>query len=279
MHKDLSGGISARGGSVEACTNVVTKEIHVREGGTHNTCSDRQCTPPISGRSTHMRASDGPQPPLLPPAPETSEKSETREPLRGRECTDSGVTAEIMESEDGETGSNSTGSDTGSETGSNSGETGSSTEETGGDRTPMDEDSGRSAQTEHTPREMVERESKDLLLIQLDKILKENRNKEFKKIVIDRRGRGVPRLVCFSTDTVLICDTGTLERDFYIMKGPLAGDRRPGDDLADCCKAWPDIDRGGEYKEMIDALKTELPLYMYHIGCVFGERLERIRLK
>ena len=265
IHTDLSGGAREGRDSVETLENVVTEEIRA-----NYTCGDRQYTRPTLTGPTHLQSDPQPQS-LLSSAPVTSEAGVTREPRQAPTHTDSEVAAaECSWATETETRDFDTGSEMGSEMGSEN-------EQTGVDHTSMEEDSSdRVIKSKQTPREMVDRESEYLALWKLDTIMKENRNTDFKKVVLDRRGRGVPRLVCFSTDLVLICDTGTLERYFYIMKIPCgAGFRGHGDELAECCKTWPDIDRGGEYKQMIDALKTELPMYMDHIRCVFTERYER----
>ena len=110
-----------------------------------------------------------------------------------------------------------------------------------------------------TPREIIVRKVKEAKCSTLtrDLIQKKDRNKSFRKIVIDRRGRGVPRLLCLSNDVILTINTGTGEKDFHIIERRSTGTCQ-GDDLYDCCLDWPDIDRGGYYKDTIDELKSDL---------------------
>ena len=91
----------------------------------------------------------------------------------------------------------------------------------------------------------------------MQEMKEKDRNTSFRKVVIDRRGYRVPRVVCCSDNVVLTCDTVTGELDFHIIE------RKPtischGDDLARCCREWPDIDRGGEYKKCIEEMTDNL---------------------
>ena len=85
----------------------------------------------------------------------------------------------------------------------------------------------------------------------------DDRNISFQKVVLDRRGRCVPTLVCISNDVILIMNTGTFEKDILFLERRSTGTRH-GDDLKRSCTLWPDIDRGGEYKDSIDELENDL---------------------
>merc|ERR1712240_497566 len=88
----------------------------------------------------------------------------------------------------------------------------------------------------------------------------EQRNNSFVNIVIDRRGQRVPKLVCCSDDVILTLDTGggNVEchireyRDYFTV----------ADDLAGCGAQWPQIDRGGIYKDGIQKLNADLDIVM-----------------
>ena len=84
-----------------------------------------------------------------------------------------------------------------------------------------------------------------------------DRNERFQRVVVDRRGKSAPTLICFSNDVILTMDMGTYEKDFHIMERRSAG-TGTGDTLHSSCILWPDIDRGGDYKDYIDELKGDL---------------------
>ena len=81
-----------------------------------------------------------------------------------------------------------------------------------------------------------------------------HRNERFNKIVLDRRGPGVPRLLGQSDDFILTCDTGTGGTDFFVLWAP----GREIKDLARCIDAWPAIDRGGTYSVWIEKMNVAL---------------------
>ena len=84
-----------------------------------------------------------------------------------------------------------------------------------------------------------------------------DRNEKFQRVVVDRRGKSAPTLICFSNDVILTMDMGTYEKDFHIMERRSAG-TGTGDTLHSSCILWPDIDRGGDYKDYINELKGDL---------------------
>ena len=85
------------------------------------------------------------------------------------------------------------------------------------------------------------------------------RNKSFKKVVIDRRGKHFKKIVCFSNDVVLTMDIDTYEKDFHFIERRSEGwGFGEGDRLYSSCVFWPDVDRGGEYKADIDELNGDL---------------------
>ena len=93
-------------------------------------------------------------------------------------------------------------------------------------------------------------------------LLKDNcRNNTFTNIVIDRRGNGMPKLVCCSEDIVLTSDTGTGEVDCHI-KERQDNCHSIGDELSECSKLWPQVDREGIYKEKIKQLSADLRIAM-----------------
>ena len=87
------------------------------------------------------------------------------------------------------------------------------------------------------------------------------RNKSFQRVVIDKRGRGVPTLVCFTNDVILTMNIGTGEKDIHVVERQSTGTGR-GDDLQRACTLWPDVARRGEYKDSIDDMERELPCIM-----------------
>ena len=81
-----------------------------------------------------------------------------------------------------------------------------------------------------------------------------HRNEKFKKIVLDRRGPGVPKLLGQSDDVILTCDTGTGDIDFFVLWAP----GREIKVLARCIDSWPAIDRGGTYSMFIERMNVAL---------------------
>ena len=70
--------------------------------------------------------------------------------------------------------------------------------------------------------------------------------------MLDRRGKGVPVLLCQSCNVVATCHTGTKEIDFFLREeGELV-------DMEKCIREWPEIDQKGTYRELINETKTEL---------------------
>ena len=129
-------------------------------------------------------------------------------------------------------------------------------------------DTGSDTEGESTDSEFDQEWNRNLLKQKLDKVrdkphylglLKRmNRNKTFKKIVLDRRGRGVPKLVCLSDDVLLTCDTGTQKKDMHLL-----GDETfVVSDLLGCVTAWPRIDQEGTYRELIETLELALEQWM-----------------
>ena len=93
----------------------------------------------------------------------------------------------------------------------------------------------------------------------LSLMTKVERNREFLNIVIDRRSFRPERLVCRSDDVVLTYEIGNGRKDFHIIerRGPIINNH--GDDLARCCRmGWPEIDRGGAYKDTIGEMLGDL---------------------
>ena len=94
-----------------------------------------------------------------------------------------------------------------------------------------------------------------------DLIQNKARNKSFQRVVIDRRGQSVPTLVCFSNDVILTVNTGTWDKDIFIIERRSTG-TGDGDKLHRDCLLWPDVDRGGVYKDIIDHFENDLPWIM-----------------
>ena len=92
----------------------------------------------------------------------------------------------------------------------------------------------------------------------LSSMKKVERNREFLNIVIDRRSSRPERLVCRSDDVVLTYEIGNGRKDFHIIERSIIINNH-GDDLARCCRmGWPEIDRGGAYKETIGEMLGDL---------------------
>ena len=94
-----------------------------------------------------------------------------------------------------------------------------------------------------------------------DLIQNKARNKSFQRVVIDRRGQSVPTLVCFSSDVILTVNTGTGDKDIFILERRSTGTGE-GDKLHRACLLWPNVDRGGVYKDSIDDFENDLPWIM-----------------
>ena len=92
----------------------------------------------------------------------------------------------------------------------------------------------------------------------LSSMKKVERNREFLNIVIDRRSSRPERLVCRSDDVVLTYEIGNGQKDFHIIERSIIINNH-GDDLARCCRmGWPEIDRGGAYKDTIGEMLGDL---------------------
>ena len=89
---------------------------------------------------------------------------------------------------------------------------------------------------------------------------RKDRNNTFNNIVLDRRGKGVPRLLCCTDDVVLTYDTGTGEKDLHFRE--YLPSYNIGDDLAKCGRQWPQVDRGGIYRDQIHELHAKLTKVM-----------------
>ena len=77
-------------------------------------------------------------------------------------------------------------------------------------------------------------------------------NQTFDNVVLDRRGRCAPKLLCRSDNVVVCCDTGTGELDFLLMKNACSVD---GETF---WTEWPSIDQWGTYKKLIDKCRIGL---------------------
>ena len=74
-------------------------------------------------------------------------------------------------------------------------------------------------------------------------------NNDFNRIVLDWRCREAPKLLCVSQDVIVTCYIETGETDFEI--------RDPGDKYLSFWHYWPEVDRGGAHKEMIEQTTSE----------------------
>ena len=90
------------------------------------------------------------------------------------------------------------------------------------------------------------------------KLKDETRNERFTKITLDRRGPGVPRVLCRTDDLIFTCDTGTGEIDFFVYWD--FDDSAHVSDLKRCVINWPGIDRGGTYSSWIRKLDDTLTM-------------------
>ena len=79
--------------------------------------------------------------------------------------------------------------------------------------------------------------------------------------MLDRRGCGAPKLVGASHDVVFTCDTGTGEIDIH-FKEYNSTYYNIGDDLYNCSKKWPQVDREGVYKKMIKEMSDSMNIAM-----------------
>ena len=86
--------------------------------------------------------------------------------------------------------------------------------------------------------------------IRPDILRQEDRNNIFNRIVLDRRCREAPSLVCISHDVIVTCYIETGETNFEL--------RDPGDYCLGFWYFWPEIDRGGYHKENIDRTWIEM---------------------
>ena len=86
-----------------------------------------------------------------------------------------------------------------------------------------------------------------------DMLKQKQRNGTFDKVVLDRRGPGVPRLLCRTHDILMTCDTGTRVADFLFIH-----ESTGACELAKCVEEWPEIDRGGTYKKLIEKMNDAL---------------------
>ena len=152
-------------------------------------------------------------------------------------CSDNEM--EVASGDGAEGGSESEGESEGSDTGDNQ-------------DTETERDDAQS-------RELIVEKVKnaDCSELTLNLLRHKDRNERFQRVVVDRRGKSAPTLICFSNDVILTMDMGTYEKDFHIMERRSAG-TGTGDTLHSSCILWPDIDRGGDYKDYIDELKGDL---------------------
>ena len=124
--------------------------------------------------------------------------------------------------------------------------------------TASEESEGGQAFSENV--EKIVKRAKDLPSMRR-KLKSKNRNNTFKKVVLDRRYRPVPRLLLRSCDLTITCDTGTGEtfyfpdnlerRNFY------AGERE--------FREWPAIDQEGEYKDLIGRAMSHMQRVMSQV--------------
>ena len=95
----------------------------------------------------------------------------------------------------------------------------------------------------------------------LERLRRFDRNIGIDQVVLDRRGSGVPRLLCKSDNVVVSCHIGTREKEFVaIDKGSLLGL-----DVLFCFMLWPQLDMEGTYKELIKEAEFELIKFMAHV--------------
>ena len=89
-----------------------------------------------------------------------------------------------------------------------------------------------------------------------------DRNNSLDRIVLDRRGRGAIKLVGASDDVVVTYDTGTGQIDFH-FKEYNEDNYNIGDDLSECSKKWPQLDRTCFlYKKRIREMSDSLTIAM-----------------
>ena len=75
-------------------------------------------------------------------------------------------------------------------------------------------------------------------------------NDTFCKVVLDWRCRGAPSLLCISPNVFVNCDINTRKIGFEL--------RDPWDSLIHYWHHWPDVDRDGAHKEMIEKALIEM---------------------
>ena len=96
------------------------------------------------------------------------------------------------------------------------------------------------------------------------KLKSKNRNKTFKKVVLDRRYRPVPRLLLRSCDLTITCDTGTGET-FYFPDNPESRTFYEREFLEREFREWPAIDQEGEYKDLIGRTMSHMKRVMAQV--------------
>ena len=129
-----------------------------------------------------------------------------------------------------------------------------------------------------TVRKRIEDSKSTCSSVTLERLKKINRNKSFSKVVIDRRGIRPERVVCLSEDVVLTFDTASGQRDFHVIErtDPSYG-MTHGDHLDRICRRWPDIDRGGIYKECIEQMTADLKRSMVLVRhMILGQEKRRL---
>ena len=192
-------------------------------------------TLPDPSRTTHSRQhvdNTGPAAPLA-PVPDARDSRTT--------CSDNEM--EVASGDGAEGGSESEGESEGSDTGG------------------INQDTETEWDTQARDAIAEKVKNADCSTLTLNLLQHKDRNKKFDKVVVDRRGKNAPTLVCFSSDVILTLNMGTYEKDFHIIERRSAG-TGTGDALHGSCILWPDIDRGGDYKDYIDELKGDLPWAM-----------------
>ena len=78
----------------------------------------------------------------------------------------------------------------------------------------------------------------------------QDNNDTFNTVVLDWRCRGAPTLVCVSPNVIVNCDIHTRKIGFEL--------RDPWDTLLHFWHHWPDVDRDGAHKEMIEKALFEM---------------------
>ena len=75
-------------------------------------------------------------------------------------------------------------------------------------------------------------------------------NVSFNRVVLDRRGWEVKKLICCAEDLIATHDINTGKTNFEL--------RDSGDIYLPFWHFWPDIDQNGAFKETIDGLRMEM---------------------